>query len=248
MVTGQSLVLYSRLHLVLRDKNRLKHVLYMIFTSVIIFHLPTSILTYGSNVHNGMSHHFVTGYNIMEKIQMTGFTIQEAIISGLYLYETARLLRRANNRESHRRIQYQLFGINVLIILMDLILLGFEYASEYAVQITLKPAVYSLKLKLEFAVLGKLVDFIRTNRDHSNAMPMGSSAQRYAGQGAGLPCTRADDPHFYGQSTATVMRPERANSSQEHLNIPSGIIVAKTEFSTSIDKRDETSYRLDDSD
>lgn len=249
MVTGQSLVLYSRLHLVLRDQRRLQHVLYMIFTSVIIFHLPTTILTYGSNVpHNGTSSRFVTGYNIMEKIQLTGFSIQEAIISGLYLYETARLLRLANNPQSHRRIQYQLIGINVIIIFMDLVLLGFEYASEYAVQITLKAAVYSLKLKLEFAVLSKLVDFIRTNRDNSSAMPMGSSARRYAGQGAGLPSTRADDPHFYGQSTATVMRPEPTNSSQEHLNIPSGIIVAKTEFSTSIDKRDDAMLRLDDSD
>ncbi|CRG88983.1 hypothetical protein PISL3812_06018 [Talaromyces islandicus] len=248
MVTGQSLVLYSRLHLVLRDQRRLTHVLYMIFTSIIIFHLPTSILTYGSNAHSTTASRFIDGYNIMEKIQLTGFTIQEAIISGLYLYETARLLRLANNPQSHRRIQIQLIGINVLIIFMDLVLLGFEYASEYAVQTTLKGAVYSLKLKLEFAVLGKLVDFIRTNRDNSSAMPMGSSAGRYAGQGAGLPSTRADDPHFYGQSTATVMRPEPTNSSQEHLNIPSGIILAKTEFSTSIDKRDDVMLRLDDSD
>jgi hypothetical protein len=249
MVTGQALVLYSRLHLVLRDQRRLQHVVYMIFTSVIIFHLPTTILTYGSNVHHtGSSRRWVTGYNIMEKIQLTGFSIQEAIISGLYLYETARLLRLANNPRSHRRIQYQLIGINVLIIFMDLVLLGFEYASEYAVQTTLKAAVYSLKLKLEFAVLGKLVDFIRTNRDNSSGMPMGSSARRYAGQGAGLPSTFANDRHFYGQSTATVMRPERTNSSQEQLNLPSGIIVAKTEFSTTIDKRDETSLQMDDSD
>ncbi|QKX59864.1 uncharacterized protein TRUGW13939_07006 [Talaromyces rugulosus] len=247
MVTGQAFVLYSRLHLVLRDQHRLRHVVYMIFTSVLIFHLPTTILTYGSNIRSGTSSRFVTGYNIMEKIQLTGFSVQEAILSGLYLYETARLLRLANNPRSHRRIQYQLIGINVLIIFMDLVLLGFEYASEYAVQITLKAAVYSLKLKLEFAVLGKLVDFIRTNRDHSSAMPMGSSAQRYAGQGAGLPSTRANDRHFYGESTATVMRPERTNSSQEQLNLPSGIIVAKTEFSTTIDKR-ETSLRMDDSD
>lgn len=248
MVTGQALVLYSRLHLVLRDPKRLRHVIYMIGTSIIIFHLPTTILTYGSNVNSGASSHFITGYNIMEKIQLTGFSIQEAIISGLYLYETARLLRLANNPQSHRRIQHQLIGINVLIIVMDLVLLGFEYASEYAVQITLKAAVYSLKLKLEFAVLSKLVDFIRANRDNSSGMHMGSSARGYAGQGAGLPSTRADDPHFYGQSTATVMRPQRINSSQEQLNIPSGIILAKTEFSTTIDKRDETFVQLDDSD
>jgi hypothetical protein len=35
-----------------------------------------------------------------------------------------------------------------------------EYADFYAVQITLKGFVYSLKLKLEFAVLGRLAQFI----------------------------------------------------------------------------------------
>ncbi|KAH8705778.1 hypothetical protein BGW36DRAFT_286062 [Talaromyces proteolyticus] len=249
MVTGQSLVLYSRLHLVMRDQKRLRRLLYMIMVNFVILHLPTSVLTYGSNVHNATSSRFINGYNIMEKIQMTGFSIQETVISGFYLYETARLLRLSNNSHSHRRTQYQLIGINIIIILMDLVLLGFEYASEYAIQITLKAAVYSLKLKLEFAVLGKLVDFIRTNRDNSRSgMPMDSTAQRYAGQDAGLPSTRADDAHFYGKSTATVMRRDPSNSSEEHLNIPSGIIVAKTEFSTTIDKRDRSSLNLDDSD
>lgn len=32
-------------------------------------------------------------YNIYERIQMTGFTIQETIISGIYLFEARRILR-----------------------------------------------------------------------------------------------------------------------------------------------------------
>lgn len=59
---------------------------------------------------------------------------------------------------------YQLIGINCAIITMDLVLLGLEYANFYAVQITLKGFIYSFKLKLEFAVLGRLVDLIQGSR------------------------------------------------------------------------------------
>ncbi len=46
MVTGQSLVLYSRLHLVLRDNRKLKWVLAMIIIDAILFHVPTTVLLY----------------------------------------------------------------------------------------------------------------------------------------------------------------------------------------------------------
>jgi hypothetical protein len=47
MVTGQSLVLYSRLHLVVRDKEKIRWVLYMIIIDVFLFHFPTTVLTFG---------------------------------------------------------------------------------------------------------------------------------------------------------------------------------------------------------
>ncbi|KAL4957194.1 hypothetical protein BDW69DRAFT_156863 [Aspergillus filifer] len=169
MVTGQALVLYSRLHLVLHDDRILQRILCMIIANVFLLHVPTTVLTYGSNVL-GISDDdaeerspWVEGYNIMEKIQMTGFTIQEVIISGLYVWETVKMLQLSSNRDN-RKIMQELVGINVLIVLMDLMLLGLEYASIYAIQITLKGVVYSVKLKLEFAVLGKLVDVVHGDR------------------------------------------------------------------------------------
>ncbi|EEA22571.1 hypothetical protein TMatcc_001420 [Talaromyces marneffei ATCC 18224] len=260
MVTGQAIVLYSRLHLVLRDPTRLKQVLCMICINAVVLHLPTTILTYGSNNPNS-SPKFIVGYNIMEKIQLTGFSIQEAIISGLYLYETYKLLHLTHRNRAQRWIQYQLIAVNVLIILMDLTLLVLEYASEYAIQICLKGAVYSIKLKLEFAVLGQLVDFIRNkngNYHHHDDDPtngtgidmgdrnmLSSSKRRYAGQDAGLPSTRADDPHFYGKTTTTVHPNEIMNSSEERLNLPSGIIMAKTEFVQRVDHKRDNSDDLE---
>jgi hypothetical protein len=158
MVTGQSFVLYSRLHLVLRDRRTLNAICWMIMIDAVIFHVPTTVLVFGSN-GTISQRTFVSGYNIMEKIQMTGFCIQEFIISGLYLWETRNILKTSKNHQT-RKIMYQLFFINVVIIPMDLGLIGLEYANLYLLETSIKGLIYSIKLKLEFAILGKLVQFV----------------------------------------------------------------------------------------
>ncbi|KAJ5736501.1 uncharacterized protein N7483_001626 [Penicillium malachiteum] len=167
MVTGQSVVLYSRLHLVLRDEKTLARVLLMIVVNFFCLHVPTTVLTYGANIVHTGDMAWIWGYNVMEKVQLTGFTIQESLISTLYVFHTVKLLRlgaEVTIRPDARSIMYQLIGINCAIMAMDLLLLGLEYANQYAVQIVLKGFIYSLKLKLEFAVLGRLVDIIQGSR------------------------------------------------------------------------------------
>ncbi|KAJ6021552.1 hypothetical protein N7540_007056 [Penicillium herquei] len=167
MVTGQSVVLYSRLHLVLRDEKTLARVLLMIVVNFFCLHVPTTVLTYGANIVHTGDMAWIWGYNVMEKVQLTGFTIQESLISTLYVIHTVKLLRlgaEVTIRPDARSIMYQLIGINCAIMAMDLLLLGLEYANQYAVQIVLKGFIYSLKLKLEFAVLGRLVDIIQGSR------------------------------------------------------------------------------------
>lgn len=163
MVTGQSLVLYSRLHLVLSNPRVLRRVLAMIIVDAVALHLPTTVLTFGSNLAPKNSRGpYIKGYNMMEKIQMTGFCIQEFVISGLYIWETVRMIRLDPDR-SKRRIQYQLIIINLVIIGMDVGLLVAEYKNFYIMETMLKGAVYSIKLKLEFAVLGKLIHLVHNH-------------------------------------------------------------------------------------
>ncbi|KAJ5645631.1 hypothetical protein N7507_011642 [Penicillium longicatenatum] len=167
MVTGQSIVLYSRLHLVLRDEKTLIWVLRMIVFNFFLLQVPTTTLTYGANVIHTGSLTWVWGYNVMEKVQLTGFTIQESFISTLYVIHTVKLLRLGANTTNHsdsRTIMYHVIGINCTNIAMDLLLLSLEYANQYAVQVVLKGLIYSIKLKLEFAVLGRLVYIIQRSR------------------------------------------------------------------------------------
>lgn len=63
-----------------------------------------------------------------------------------------------------RKLLYQLFTINLLIILMDIALLGVEFPNPYIIEATFKGVTYSIKLKLEFAVLGILVHFVTGNQ------------------------------------------------------------------------------------
>ena len=163
MVTGQSLVLYSRLHLVVKERRIERGVLLMIVWNAITLHIPTTVLTYGSK----WNAHFRDGFTYMEKIQMTLFCLQEFIISGVYLWATVRLLRPVYRRRT-RSVMMQLIWINVLIIGMDLVLLGFEYADQYEVEATLKPMVYSIKLKLEFAVLNQLMRLANSASNPTN--------------------------------------------------------------------------------
>ena len=74
-VTGSNVVLWSRLHLIVSGEigdRILKYTKWMIIVDAIIFHVPTTVLTYGSNGNLDTSA-FVRSFNIMERLQMTGF-------------------------------------------------------------------------------------------------------------------------------------------------------------------------------
>jgi hypothetical protein len=85
-------------------------------------------------------------------------SIQETILSSIYIIETVRILR-TSLRPNTRRVLYQLVSINVIIIMLDIALLSCEFANLYIIESTFKGVVYSIKLKLEFVVLGQLVQF-----------------------------------------------------------------------------------------
>lgn len=94
---------------------------------------------------------------------MTGFTIQETIISGLYLWETRKILRPGKifQKKKTRQVFRLLIWVNVFIILLDLALLATEYAGLFSIQTVFKAAVYSLKLRFEFVVLNALMDIVQ---------------------------------------------------------------------------------------
>ncbi|KPM42446.1 hypothetical protein AK830_g4107 [Neonectria ditissima] len=157
MVTGQSVVLYSRLHLIILDRAKTRWVLIMIITNFIILHIPVTVLFLGSNTRD--SQRYLPAFNIYERVQLAGFFVQETIISGLYIWETARDLKPifAVKGAMGRNLIRHLIVVNILVILLDISLLVTQYLSHFQIQTTYKPVVYSIKLKMEFIALNKLL-------------------------------------------------------------------------------------------
>jgi hypothetical protein len=162
-MVAQSVVLWSRLHLVMQNRKILRGVIVMIGSTAIFLLIPTAVLAFGNDIRPPRQV-FIRGYQIMENIQLTVFTIQEAIISGLYIWGTISILRYAAEK-SKRNLIHQLLAINVALILMDGTILVIQYCGYRTLQINIKSLTYSLKLKLELAVLTRLVDYVK--KDHS---------------------------------------------------------------------------------
>lgn len=157
MVNGESIVLYSRLHLVTDNQRMMRWLLIMICTNLVILYIPTTVLAFGSQFP-GMTK-FVAGYAVMEKIQMTIWSIQEIIISGVYLWEVRKILK-VMYEKGTRKLLWELVAMNVACIALDAVLLAVEFMNLYQIEVALKSMVYSIKLKMEFAVLSKLVKVV----------------------------------------------------------------------------------------
>ncbi|KAJ5628670.1 hypothetical protein N7490_010898 [Penicillium lividum] len=168
MVTGQSLVLYSRLHLVMLNRTILHCVLGMIIFDAIAMQTPQIVASYGAvyACHTG----FGTFFNVWEKIQLTVFFVQEIVISSLFIVQTIKLLMSYPSRSKRRtNIMYQLITINTVIILMDIALITMEFKGLYITQTVAKCFFYTVKLKLEIAVLSRLASFVKSNSDQGSS-------------------------------------------------------------------------------
>lgn len=196
MVTGQSFVLYSRLHIVLRDQEKLRLIRTMIIVNAFICSVPSVILIYGSN--SASPDHWAWPYQIFERVQVTIFFIQETILSGIYIYRTLSFFRAeaALRGKAAANIMMQLVWINILIIFLDMTIIVLEYASFYNIQTAIKAFVYSVKLKLEFSVLNGLVELTKSG---------GSSARNMGGSmSCENPCCCAGVHHAVGGSSGGI--------------------------------------------
>ncbi|KAF4454387.1 hypothetical protein F53441_3104 [Fusarium austroafricanum] len=173
VISGQSVVLYSRLHLIVTDKNILRAVLIMIIINGIVWHTTMTVLLFGSEYSPGDNKQgFNNVFNIAEKNSMCCFYVQELIISGLYIWKSMDILNTAFGNT--KTMLHKLFAINIVIVLMDIALLAIEFYDLYIWEQGIKLVTYSIKLKLEFAVLSELIEFVR-NRSGTRSRPTNKS-------------------------------------------------------------------------
>ncbi|KAJ5101015.1 hypothetical protein N7456_007067 [Penicillium angulare] len=176
MVTGQAVVLYSRLHLVVFDRYKMRWALWMIIINAVILHIPMSILFLGIGQGNT---HFAQAAAIYDRIQLTGFCIQDLVLCGTYIRQAARIMKpiTALRDCAERRIMVHLVMVNTFVLALNLLLLIAEYKFHF-VQISLKTVVYSIKLKLEFTVLNRLRSLVKSDLSNRLESPASRNSSR----------------------------------------------------------------------
>ncbi|KAI9794284.1 MAG: hypothetical protein M1833_000427 [Piccolia ochrophora] len=169
MVTGFGLVQYSRLHLVIHNRRILHYVLAMIITNAFILHVPTAVLTYYANSPNNTVY-WTPRFGIMERIQIILFAIQESIMALLYIRGTVKFLRRGYNSQT-RKVMLDLIVICVIIMILDLVMIGVDFAYLYNIHVITQSFIYAVKLKLEFTILNQIMALARQGLPGSGRQP-----------------------------------------------------------------------------
>lgn len=153
MITGQSVVLFSRLHLLVYDRFTIRFVLAMIIIDAIICHPPTIALFSLFN-NSANPDPYSAAYSVFEKTQLFIFFVQEFVISAIYIVESAKFLKSraagvmpappsgaqaasstsASLTESNKMIMYWLIGVNVVVVMLDVSILALEFSGFYDLQ------------------------------------------------------------------------------------------------------------------
>lgn len=97
---------------------------------------------------------------IMEKIQVVGFSIQETIISLLYIYHASGFLKDVYTRQTYRVMQLLIFA-QFMAILLDVCLITVDCNNMFTLKVIVHPFAYAIKLKMEFVVLNQLLALIK---------------------------------------------------------------------------------------
>lgn len=212
MVTGQSVVLWSRLHLVVYNRTWTRLVLALIVTDGCAIHVPMAVLwVLCWATPPDAQAAWIERYGVCEKVSIVVFTLQETFLTGIFARQGWYNLRPlfAFKTRSARLISWYLLSLFVLVFLLDVGLVVLEYTNNFVFQTTSKPLVYSIKLKVEFTVLNKLLAFTKMNSCdcHHLSDPLGSftkglvtsdtntTAKGREGQNGMLPAPESERPY-----------------------------------------------------
>ncbi|PQE04061.1 Integral membrane protein [Rutstroemia sp. NJR-2017a BVV2] len=144
------------------------------------------------------------------------------MLSMLYIYETRKYLsaksflrqRRtasaSTNRDTNNTsVFWHLIYMNLLVIVLDAVLLGIQYAGLFYLQGAFKPCVYGVKLKVEFLVLNSL---IKTTQSRSNvSTPYGNYRKTESRDGTLVAHVSEPGGHSLDQSRPQIGSPRQGD-------------------------------------
>ncbi|KAF2972107.1 hypothetical protein GQX73_g1365 [Xylaria multiplex] len=163
MVTGQCLMLYSRLHLVIGDPGKLRWVLGMIIAAFLFIEVPVGALFIVNSFYDNsnVKTPITAVFDGMEKMQLVILSLVESLLSGLYVYEWSGM-RKDIEIIKGRKVRTLYHELNSSANLLTNIV-AIQFANLFQVQTTYKPVVYSIKLKVETYVLSNLANLVSSS-------------------------------------------------------------------------------------
>lgn len=161
MSTALALVLYARLHLVTSDRIA-RFVLYLVIITTLLFPLPMQVLFLTGTFANSMRVLEIS--LIYERLVVTVACGREYLILGIYIFEAFRNLKPVIAVKGHqgRKVRDILIATTVVIVFLDVGLLLTEFQERRAIKMTYSAFSSSVKLKMEFAILNKLINLVQS--------------------------------------------------------------------------------------
>ena len=214
--TGFSVVLYSRLNLVVQNRRILRLVLFQIIIDAFLFHTPIITLLLG--IATGRHNDWQARVFPWECFQVIGFTIQETLISGTYVWFTANFLKSSFSNQLRKTIGL-LIAVQLVVVLIDVVMavidIGFQMFTLKAI---MHPFQYALKLKIEFAVLNLLLASVKPGRSTADFLQASSGESSPDAGSAVVPQGRRRSSIF----SAFLPGSYRTKSLSEESSLPGG--------------------------
>lgn len=235
MITGQSIVLYSRLHLISRSQSKDRWILVMIMIDLLVIQVGATTLYAGSQSAHPDT--YLAIYKVWERFQVTAFFVQECIISGLYIYRTYLLMQNSSafRTSDARRMLNHLVLVNILVIALDVTILSFQYAGLYDIQTSWKTLAYSVKLKFEFYILNRLVELTKNGLNNAGrstgAKNVGSESNGRGGRGVTNHSSIVGGQSPFGNSAYAKMEDENSVPMKDVANV-----IKTTEISVKVEE------------
>jgi len=151
MVSGFSMTLYSRVHLVVTNRKVLRLLLAVIILNGCIVHIPAIITGY-------IARH--ARLQIINKLEIACY-VQEIFLSSLYTFQFGRFARQDSSSLDYMR-KKTLCGLvvgQVVVLGCDISMAILLFSNFYLARKLILPLNYALKILVEFFVLNQLVAF-----------------------------------------------------------------------------------------
>jgi hypothetical protein len=212
MVSGFSIILYSRLNLLVNSTRILRLVLAMIIIDGVCLHTTTIVIQFGyvSQAYPPKRTSQIAASDIIERIQVVWFTGQQLIISTLYMKAAWDHLQ---DRSHPRKIMILLIAVQLLVLIFDIVLVVLDCAGYFVIKMIIHSFIYSIKLELEFVILNQLVAISRLGdpalmsapRESEFRVPNSSTTVPVSPTGFGSnKCETGEPPTLRDSDTTTI--------------------------------------------